>query len=89
MKKYIGICYDGETSSPIEVETLIPHEIVEQIEIALNGLNNNNWQVSSGMIDPQDLTVMFEVAEKTPIGHGSRYQIKLTEEQFHKIKTTI
>jgi hypothetical protein len=89
MKKYIGICYDGETSSPIEVETLIPYEIVERIEIALNGLDNNNWQVSSGMIDTQDLTVMFEVTEKTPIGHGLRYQIKLIEEQFHKIKTTI
>jgi hypothetical protein len=80
MEKYIGICYDGEVSSPIEIETLIPREIVNQIEIALNSMKDKNWKVSSPMIDQQKLCVVFELSEKLIKGYGLKYNIIISKE---------
>ena len=79
MKQYTGICYDGEVSSPIEVETLIPEEIVNQIKCALSHLDDNNWVISSPIIDQQSLYVVFELIEKLINGYGLKYEITITK----------
>ena len=80
MKKYVGICCEDESSRPMEIETSIPEEIVDQVEIALNKLDNKNWKISSAMTDPQSLNIIFELVEKVPNGYGSRYKIVLLPE---------
>ena len=85
MEKYKGIYYDGETSIPFEIETLSPKEIVDQIKEVLNKFDKKNWDISSIMIDPQNLSVMFELIEKIKNGYGSKYDITISEKHLPKI----
>jgi len=78
MEKYVGICCEDESSRPMEIETLIPKEIVCQVETALNGIKKN-WKISSPMIDPQSLIIVFELIERLSNGYGLKYKITISK----------
>jgi len=77
MENYKADYYNPETFEKSEIETLIPTSIVENVKNSLNGLEKE-FMVTSTMINPEDLSVVFGVIETDINSYRLKYKVSIS-----------
>jgi hypothetical protein len=77
MENYKADYYNPETFEKSEIETLIPTSIVENVKNSLNGLEKE-FMVTSTMINPEDLSVVFGIIETDINSSRLKYKVSIS-----------